>query len=173
MDSIFRLDSKGNVVFNSAARKLVPQFEALNEKQMKYLVLAYDMANTVFKQLPKKEWRNRACMSAFGHEDPDSEEKKKALHQALPFFKILVYDEDREMKQMFQERKRYLLAEMLKDENIKEMKVYTDAIKQLDNKIKELDSKITSNDEIVMMASKGQRLSVLEMYQRKMKESLK
>lgn len=172
MDSIIRLDSRGKVVFQVAAVKLVPQLSGLNEKQIRYLVLAYDTTNTLFKQQPQRMWRELACLHVFGHSKPDKEERRDAIKDALDFFIMLVYDENREMKLKFVERKRALQDKMLEpNTSSTELKSINDSIKFFNERIKELNDKITTADEEIILAQKGQKLSLIEKFNARLKRA--
>lgn len=173
MDSIIRLDSRGKVVFQAAATKLVPQLSKLDEKQIRYLVLAYDVTNTLFKQQPRSTWRKHACQHVFGHDRPESEEKKKAIVDALEFFEMIVYDENRELKSKFLERKRDLQNKMLLETATPgELKNTNSLIAFFNDRIKEIDDKITTSDEEIVLAQKGQKLSLLEKYSARLKRAM-
>ena len=169
MDSIIRLDSKGEIIIEPAATKLVPAFAVLNDKQIRYLVLAYDTANTIFKQQPRHHWRKLACKAVYGHDNVDKVEAEKHLSAILDDFKQLVYDEDREQKIRLTARKRELETKLLSAEGTQAIKTTVESIKMIDQIIQGLDSKIIQIEEEVQLASKTGKLSMLEYWQRKQK----
>jgi hypothetical protein len=173
MDSIFRLDSRGNIMMNDAAIKLLPEFEMLTDKQARYLVLAYDSANTVFKQQPISLWPKLACKHIFGHENFGKEESKPEIKEAIEMFKSLVYDENRVLKAKYIARKKSLQEELLTAKGAGAMKAITESISIMEKMINELDAKISFSDEEVVLASKNGKLSMLEKYQLKLKNSIK
>ena len=72
MDSIICLDHQGKMVIIPEVVNLLPEFSLLEEPQVKYLVLAYDSMNTLFKQQSRAEWRNLAAKHVYGlHIHPD------------------------------------------------------------------------------------------------------
>ena len=168
MDSIFRLDSKGHLVIEPSAVKLIPAFGNLTEPQVRYLVLAYDTANTIFKQQKYSEWSKLACKYVFSH-DNVAKEEKVISQQIVDNFKLLVYDEDRIQKAKMIQRKRELHDELLEAKGSSAMKAIVDSIAMLDNLVKTLDSKISSADEEVILANKNGKLSMIEKWQRKLK----
>lgn len=168
MDSIFRLDSKGHIVIEPAAIKLVPVFANLSEDQVRYLVLAYDSANTIFKQQKYTDWQKLACKYVFMHDDHVKEERKMTA-EVIEKFKFLVYDEDHIQKVKMIQRKRELHDELLTTKGTTAMKAVVDSIGMLDSLIKSLDSKIAFADEEVILASKTGKLSMIEKWQRKLK----
>ena len=169
MDSIFRLDARGCIVMNEAATDLVPEFSMLQEKQVRYLVLAYDSANTIFKQQPIGSWTKLACQHVFGHTNFIKEESKPEIKEVLDLFKQLVYDENRVMKAKYITRKKSLQEELLSVKGATAMKAIVESVTIIDKMILDLDSKISFSDEAVILASKNGKLSMLEIYQRKMK----
>ena len=168
MDSIFRLDSKGHLVIEPAAQKLVPDFATLTELQIRYLVLAYDSANTIFKQQKYSDWSKLACKYVFNHDNVAKEEKSISV-EIIDKFKLLVYDEDRIQKAKMIQRKRELHDELLEAKGSSAMKAIVDSIAMLDNLVKTLDSKISFADEEVILANKNGKLSMIEKWQRKLK----
>lgn len=173
MDSIIRLDSKGTIVFCEAVKGLVPEFAGLNTDHIRYLVLAYDYTNTLLKMLPYKDWPRQACKIVYGHEDFAMVENVPAIKKAFPSFKKLVYDENRELKHRYLQRKRELQDSMLGDKlTPQELNALSNSIKIFDERIKEVDKKISASDDQIMMANKNQKLSPLEIWQRKLKAQM-
>lgn len=167
MDSIFRLDSKGHIVIEPAALSLVPDFAKLTTNQVRYLVLAYDSANTIFKQQKYSQWPKLASEYCFGHVDFAKEEKK--ITTLVKTFKTLVFDEDRVQKAKLGERKRELQNEILEVKGATSMKSINESIKIIEGMINDLDARISFADEEVILANKNGKLSLLEKWQRKMK----
>jgi hypothetical protein len=173
MDSIFRLDSRGNIVMNEAAVHLLPEFEMLETRQARYLVLAYDSSNTVFKQQPVGLWPKLACKHIFGHENFGKEESKPEIKAAIDMFRLLVHDENRVLKAKYITRKKSLQEELLTAKGAAAMKAITESISIMEKMINELDAKITFSDEEVVLALKNGKLSMLEKYQLKLKNQSK
>ena len=172
MDSIFRLDARGTLCMNEDAVKLYAPFASLSEKQVRYLVLAYDSANTIFKQQPLPLWTKFACEHVFGHANFKKEEAKPEMVATLEVFCSLVYDENRIMKAKLLKRKTELQDELLTSKGSTLMKSIVESIGMIEKMITDLESKISFSDEEVILASKNGKLSMLEKYQRKMKAQI-
>jgi 23S rRNA-/tRNA-specific pseudouridylate synthase len=168
MDSIFLLDSSGHIVIEPVAVHLVAEFEDLTEDQIRYLVLAYDFAHTVFKQQPQSNWRKLACEYVFKHRDPEKAEKDIST-MAIKMFKALVYDEDREQKVKLVRRKRELQNEILTVQGAVKMKAIIESVTMIDRLIADIEQKIAFSDEEIILANKNAKLSMIEKYQRKLK----
>ena len=169
MDSIIRLDARGNIIIEPAAAKLVPLLATLDEKQIRYLVLAHDTSNTVFKQQSRKEWRTLACEQVYGHRNPDKAESLAPIPKILDIFKALVYDEEREKKTKITTRKRELEDKLFTVEGTAAMKPILESITMLDKMLIDIEAKIAYSDEEVILANKNGKLSMIEKWQRKMK----
>ena len=167
MDSIFRLDSKGHLVIVPDALSLVPTFSKLTSNQVRYLVLAYDSANTIFKQQKYSQWTKLSCEYCFGHSNFDKEEKK--ITEQVKQFRWLVYDEERIQKVKLLERKKGLQEEILTVKGSSAMKSINESIKIIEGMITDLDARISFADEEVILANKNGKLSMIEKFQRKQK----
>jgi hypothetical protein len=167
MDSIFRLDSNGRMVIEPCALSLVPEFKKLSEPQVRYLVLAYDSANTIFKQQKYTDWPKYACQYIYAHTDFAMIEKP--ISHQIEMFKKLVYDEDRIQKAKLLMRKRQLQDEILDSKGAAPMRSINESIKIIEGMILELDAKISSADDEVILANKNGKLSLVEKWQRRIK----
>ena len=168
MDSIFLLSSNGEVVIHPDAVSLVPEFSNLSSDDVRYLVLAYDVQHSIFKQMPREDWPKLSCRTVFGHEDFEKIERKPSIHKALVPFKKLVYDEKRVMKHKFLKRKRDLENDLL-TANGKEFKDLNQTISLVADKIKELDMDIATDDDLSMLANKNAKRSMVEIFMEKLK----
>jgi hypothetical protein len=169
MDSIIRLDAKGQIVIEPAAAKLFPELSKLSTNSIRYLVLAYDASNTLFKQQPYREWKALACQAVFLHKNVSKVEGSAEILPVLDLFQKLVYDEDRIQKAKILQRKRELQDEILTVKGSAPMKSIAESINMLEKMITDLDARITQSDEEVILANKNGSLSMIEKWQRKMK----
>ena len=167
MDSIIRLDAKGSLVIEPAAQKLFPELSRLSVSSIRYLVLAYDASNTLFKQQPYKEWKSLACQTVFGHKNTAKVEGSAEMLPVLDLFQKLVYDEDRVQKAKIFQRKRELQDELLTVKGSAPMKSIVESINMLEKLLTDLDAKISQSDEEVILANKNGSLSMTEKWQRK------
>lgn len=152
-----------------AAAKLFPELAKLSTNSIRYLVLAYDSANTLFKQQPYREWKTLACQAVFGHKNVSKVEGSTEILPILDLFQKLVYDEDRIQKAKIFQRKRELQDELLTVKGSAPMKSIVESINMLEKLLTDLDAKITQSDEEVILANKNGSLSMVEKWQRKQK----
>ena len=165
MDSIICLDHQGKMVIIPEVVNLLPEFSLLEEPQVKYLVLAYDSMNTLFKQQSRAEWRNLAAKHVYGlHIHTDIVEKEIPIN-AIEKFKELVWDVDREHKQKLQEKLRKVIDDSITTDNVKDMSNLMAMKGMLVKLISEIDERISMSDEIVRLASKNAKLSYIEKWQ--------
>lgn len=168
MNTLFVITSTGRTVVSSEAKQLFPQLKKLSVTQIKYLILAYDTFNTLFKHYPYAKWRELACQLVYNHNN--IEEIEKPITKTIEWFKELQNaDEKRNTKIEFENRKRTLLKKILSTENPTDLKNLRLTIEQIDELILSLDNDISKDDDNVSLAKKGAELTILELWQRKQK----
>lgn len=168
MNTLFVLNSSGSVIISSEAKQLFPQLKGITIKQLRYMILAYDTFNSLFKHYPYEQWKELACNYVYGHKKVEEVEKK--ILKAIEWFKELQNeDQNRQDKIKFQKRKAQLMEKILSTENPTDLKNLRLTIDQIEEIIQSLDKEIEKEDDKVILAKKGAELTILEIWQRKQK----
>lgn len=170
MDSIIRIDQQGKVLLAPDAVGLCPEFNLLTPEQVIYLVLSYDCANTLFKQLPRDQWRDLSARHLYGVSFTGDLVEKEIPEEAIKKFRELVYDEEREWKHTLLEKISRLNRLIAEEEDNKKMAAYVATRKQVKDLLQEADEKISMTDEKIRLASKGRTLSTIERWQLRQKK---
>ena len=69
MSYLFHLDQKNNAVLHPEAVKLCPELRLLNEKEVLFIILAFDY-NSIYKQYPERQRLSKAIWHVFGDNNP-------------------------------------------------------------------------------------------------------
>ena len=170
MDSIFRIDQQGKMMLAPDAIGLCPEFNLLEDHQIVYLVLAYDCANTVFKQQARTEWRNLAAKHVYGNSFNGDLAEQDIPRDAITKFKEFTYDEEREWKLTLLAKQDKLNQLIAVEDDTKKMSNLVAMRKQLKELLSEADEKISMTDEKIRLASKTGKLSYLEQWQLRQKK---
>lgn len=168
MNTLFVLNSSGNTIISSEAKALFPQLKKVSLKQLRYIILAYDTFNSLFKHYPYEQWAELACDYVYNHKEVKQVEK--GLEKTIEWFKNLQnLDQNRLNKIRFENRKQQLMDKLLSVENPTDLKNIRLAIEQIEEVIKTFDKEIEKEDDNVLLAKKGAELTVIEIWQRKQK----
>ncbi len=102
MSYLFYIDEKNNAILHPDCVKLEPMFAELSEKEMLYIILAYDY-HSMYRQFPERDRIRRAMFHVFGELRPKMEKDDKIL-LAIEKYRGLQYDPTIELTNKFQKR---------------------------------------------------------------------
>lgn len=160
MNSLFYVDVARGAVLHPEVIKLCESFRALNDKEILYIVLAYDY-NSIYRQFPEHERHRKAMWTAFNENESELIKSHRILTAADDYVS-LQYNPKIEVARSYQKKIDKYLSEIDGDDSPSSVKKKMDVIKELRANIKELESEVEAST-IKKAAVKGkQELSYLE-----------
>lgn len=150
MSMLIYIDVKNNQVLHPEVMKLCPSFEAINEKEMLYIVLYADY-NSIYRQFPEHERKRKAMWHAFDENETKIIESKR-IQDAVSDYISLQYNPKIEVARKYQQKIEKLLELLDADDSATGIKKTTDAISSLRDSIRALEDEIyeqTLNDGVV------------------------
>lgn len=162
MITLFRVDSRNNIVLNKNCVKLCPEFKNLTEEQVAYIVYAHDY-NSPYKQFPERERKRKASYQVYGTTDVDAE-KGKAMQTAIEAYIGMQYDPRRETIKAYKNKVERLNEQVELEENPKQIGSYMTAIDHLHSAMDRIQQDI-DRDESKAMLKGGGELSLIEQLQ--------
>ena len=158
MSYLFYIDERQNLLLHPEVVKLCISFQALSEKEILYIVLAYDY-NSIYKQFPEHERKRKAMWHAFEDNEQDLIESDR-IKMAAEDYMSLQYNPKIEVARGFQKKIDALMIEL--SEEGSSVKKVSDDIDALQKRIRVLEAEVdekTVGDGVI----KGQMtLSYLE-----------
>jgi hypothetical protein len=145
----------GKIELIPEAIRLVPVFDSLSEKQIRFLIIAYDYTGSPFKMKPE-DYRIDMAEKITGLKKKDIPESIKEE------FISCIYDMKRERKQMFQRKLISLQRDFETETNTTKLKESATIMGFIENKIDEMDNEIIREEEMNVILKGDRSLSFLE-----------
>ncbi len=133
MSMLFYVDEFNNVVLHPEIIKLCPSLAALSEKEVCYIVKAYDYEGP-YKQFPDNDRRRQAMFNVFGENEHDLVNSQRILDAATDYVS-LQYSSKLETCKIYQQKIDKYQQQLLVDENPNSTKKICDAIDDLTKRI--------------------------------------
>ncbi|MAH46773.1 hypothetical protein CMI37_13170 [Candidatus Pacearchaeota archaeon] len=159
---LFKLTKDNSVILHKDCYKLCPELKALTEKQMLYVILAYDYKSP-YVQLPLEERRRTARSQVYKSMEKDPE-KKKLVSDAIEMYMSLQYEPKRETLDTYQSKIKMLERELMATLDTTEITKITRSIQHLMKSYDEVQKEI-ERSEIMEELEGGGKLSLLEKMQ--------
>lgn len=137
MSMLFYIDEVKGVALHPEVVKLCDSFKALNDKEICYVVLAYDY-NSKYRQFPEHQRKIKAMWDAFGDNESNLIESHRILTAATDYVS-LQYSPKIEVARSYQKKIDKYLTEIELDESPTSVKKKMDVIRELRVNIQELD----------------------------------
>jgi hypothetical protein len=133
MSYLFCVDVRGNCVLHPEVVKLCESFSTLSEKEVLYIVLAYDY-NSIYKQFPEHERKRKAMWHAFDDNESDLIESDR-IKIAAEDYMSLQYNPKLEVIKSYQKKIDKFLELLEQDDSPTAVKKIDDAIDSLRKRI--------------------------------------
>lgn len=159
MLTLFKIDSRKNIVLNKLCVKLCPEFKNLSDDQISYIVLAYDYQSP-YKQFPESERKKKAAHHVFKDTNYDAE-KGKVMEVAIENYIGMQYDYRRETLRAYKNKVQRLNEQLEVEENPKSITQYMTAIENLHKQMDKIQQEI-DRDENKQLLRGGGELSYIE-----------
>jgi len=137
MSMLFYIDSAKGVALHPEVIKLCASFNSLNDKEVCYIVLAYDY-NSKYRQFPEHQRKIKAMWEAFGENESELIESPRILIAAKDYTS-LQYSPDIELARSYQRKVDLYLSEIENEDDPKKVKIKMDLIRDIRSDIKELE----------------------------------
>ena len=141
MSYLFYIDTKNNAVLHPEVVKLCPSFNALNEKEVLFVILYADY-NSVYRQHPDKERKRKAMWHSFGDNEEDLIEEAR-IQIAIEDYISLQYNREIEVIRGYEKKIDSFLAQLDIDDSPASVKKIDDAIESLQKRINSMQMKVT------------------------------
>ena len=142
MSYLFYIDTKNNAVLHPEVVKLCPSFRALSEKEVLYIVLAFDY-NSIYKQHPEHERKRKAMWHVFEDNVPDLlDSPPPRLAAAIEDYISLQYNPKIEVARSYQKKIDDLLGKLATEDSEKGIKELDIAINILQKRINSLEVEV-------------------------------
>lgn len=157
---LFNINKKGTILIHPEAVKLCPELSVLDEKEIRFLILAYDYESP-FNQQPEQDRLHRAKHIVYNNEEiPDLKSNKWIA--AINAYKGLQYNPKREMMRVYENKLITLSKELERDLSSIEIKKILDSQKQIRLALKELNEELMDAEEMKITIKGGGELSFIE-----------
>lgn len=140
MSYLIAIDPKNNLVLRPEVMKLCPSFEALNEKEMIFVILFTDYSS-IYKQFPEQERKRKAMWHAFDDNVSKLIETKR-IKDAVQDYMSLQYNPKIELAKTYQKQIDYFTDNMEVDKSPTSIKKTIDVINSLRQSIRALEDEV-------------------------------
>ena len=164
---LFKLNKDFTVILHPECYKLCPALKTLSEKQMRYLILAYDY-DSPYRLLPLEERQRTARAQVYGSVTIDPEEESKLVKSSVEIFTSLQYDARRESKEVYLTKILRLEKELVSATSTQEITNITKSIKLLMDAIRDIEKEMVKDESLEELEGGG-KLSLLEQLQKNKK----
>ena len=159
---LIKVSKDNTVILHKHYYKLCPSFAALSDKEMLYVVLAYDY-KSVYNQLPLEERRRTARAQVYKTLDTDPE-KKKIVCTAIEEYMSLQYDPRRETLDTYTTKIKMLERDLMATSDTTEITKITRSIAHLMKSHNDVQKEI-ERSEVMEELEGGGKMSLLEQMQ--------
>lgn len=137
---LFRIDHVNKAVLHPEVVNLCPQLQPLNEKEVLYIILAYDYCSP-YRQFPEYERKRKAMWDAFNDNLIDLIESPRIM-AAADAYMSLQWNQKIETARTYEKKIDKFLALMDDDDSPSSIKKITDAITGLRKQLTDLEKEI-------------------------------
>jgi hypothetical protein len=167
MSLLFYIDERNCAVLHPDAVKLCPELGVLSDKEVAFIVLAYDY-NSPFKQFPERERERQAMWKVWNDNQPDLL-NKHSIQIARDKYKTLQWSPKIELVKTFYKKIESLSADLEAETTASGIKKITDSIDNLTSMIQKYELEISVGVQNKGVIKGGASLSLLEEFQKQMK----
>ncbi len=167
MSLLFYIDEKNKLLLQPDAVKLCPELAMVSEKELVFIILAYDNYS-IFKQFPERERERRAMWYVFGDAMPELL-KKTSVVAAAHKYKSLQFSPKIEYISRFQRKIDNLFELLTVEDSPSQIEKITKSIESLRSTIMKLEHEVNEDVQNVGVLKGGAVRSLLEEFQTNMK----
>ena len=160
MSYLFYVDEKNNCLLRPDCYKLSPELSVLTEKEVFFIILAYDY-QSIYRQFPEHDRIRKAMFHAFDDNVPGLLEKT-SIRIAIEAYKSLQYDPKIELARRYQRRIDSMLELLDVDTSPTSIEKTSKAIDTLRKTIRELEQEVSESVKDKGVIKGGMELSFIE-----------
>jgi len=164
MPGVFLVNNNYTIVLSKEAVKLSPQLSKLNNDQLLYIILAYDYTDGPYRLHPIEDRKRLAKRRIWKDKDfvpEDYKNMKEAIHE----YKGLIYDYEREYRDVLVTKLQQLNNKFALEEDPRTMQYLMKSIELVESKLNEVETKIDIKEQDLKL--KGNKtISLIEKFQR-------
>lgn len=164
---LYYIDGKRHVVLQPDAVRLCPELSVLTEKEVVWIVLAYDNYSP-YKQFPERERERKAMWEVFGDNMPELL-TKHSIKLAVTAYKSLQYNPKIALKEIFEKKINSLTQQLEFEESPTSFTKLMTMIDLARKSISALENEIAESVISKGVIKGGQELSLIEEWQTNMK----
>lgn len=165
MYGIFRVKDDDSIIIDKDALLLVPELARVSDKELKYIILVYDLFDSPLRKIPFELRKQIAKRRIFGNIKTDIE-KSENMIKAIFGYKSICYDPIRDSLDAFRS-KISMINEKIIDPNLnlRDAKEWVNQLEFYESKMYSLEEEVKKDETVAEL--KGQKkLSNLERWQR-------
>lgn len=157
---LFSINKKGTILINPEVVKLCLEFAVLSEREMRFLILAYDYESP-FNQQPESDRIHRAKNMVYDMDEGPNLNEQKWIN-AIDRYKSLQYNPKRETMRVYERKLSLLSNELTNEESSTKIKQILESQKLIRISLKELSEDLAEAEEKKAQIKGGGRLSFIE-----------
>lgn len=140
MSLLFYIDTRNNTVLHPEVVKLCPSFQTLSEKEILFIVLAYDYCS-IYKQFPEHERKRKAMFHAFEDNEDDLINSPR-IKMAIQDYMSLQYNPNIEAARVFQQKADKILLQLQADDAPSSIIKLDGAFETMQKRIRALETEV-------------------------------
>lgn len=165
---LFSINKKGTLLIHPEAVKLCPELSVLDEREVRFLILAYDYESP-FNQQPEADRIHRAKNMVYEREMGPNLKEQKWIN-AIETYKGLQYNPKREMIRVYEKKLTTLSQDLEGDISSSDIKKILDSQKLIRLSLKEINEELAEIEEMKVNIKGGGQLSFIENIMSNLKE---
>lgn len=170
MSLLFRVNDAKTAVLHPEVIQLCPSLGALDDKEVLYVILAYDY-NSPYRQFPEHERKRKAMWDAFGENESDLISSNRILAAADDYVS-LQYNRRVETARSYERKIDKLLSALEHEDSPSAIKKLTEAVNGLRKQLRDIEKEIDEEHQKVGVVKGNMTLSYLEELQSNRKNYL-
>lgn len=171
MSMMFYCDTKNNIVLHPDAVKLSPELALLNDKEVLFIVLAFDY-NSIYRKFPERQRLSKAIWHVWQDNKPellDPSKRPKRMANAIEAYNSLQFNRNIELVEMYNRKIDSLLVLLEHETTPTAIKNLTDSIERFRKDIQRIESEVVEEKLMEGEIKGNQKLSWLEKMQQNQK----
>ena len=158
---IYRKTRDNRIELIPEAIELIPQLNHLGESELRYVIMAYDYVDGPYRRKPTQERINLALQTLWHGAKKQSDIEDEEVINAITFYKSLIYDANKYIRDGMIEKKHRLRQQILDYDPLSDgnssagLKTLMDSMKYITTNLEDLDQEIRNEDD--RMQLKGDR----------------
>jgi len=166
MYGIFRVKDDDSIIIDKDALLLIPEISKVSQKELKYIILVYDLYDSPLRKMPIDLRKQMAKRRVWGNIKRDVD-KTQEMIKAIYAYQSICYDPVRESLDAFKSKINFINKKISDpDLNLKDGKDWVSQLEFYEAKIVSFEDEIKKEETVAEIKGK-KTLGYLELWQRK------